>query len=47
MWWSHADKATNRRWLTDTGLRVETETFLPDRPDASNGAVLFVTRRPD
>jgi SAM-dependent methyltransferase len=46
MWWSHADVATNRRWLASTGLRIETEAFLPYRPDATNGAILFVTRRP-
>lgn len=47
MWWSHADAATNRRWLTATGLTIETETFLPEgRPGAGGGAVLFVARRP-
>lgn len=46
MWWSHADAATNRRWLTDARLRVETETFLPEGSDVAGGAVLFMTRRP-
>lgn len=43
MWWSHADAATNRRWLEATGLTVVEETFLPE---GDGGAVLFVTRRP-
>ncbi len=43
MWWSHADAATNRRWLTATGLTIEAETFLPE---GGGGAVLFVARRP-
>jgi hypothetical protein len=30
MWWSNADAATYRRWLTDAGLRVELETFVPE-----------------
>ena len=43
MWWSHADAATNRRWLTATGLTIERETFLAE---GTGGAVLFVARRP-
>ena len=43
MWWSHADTATNRRWLLDTGLVIETEKFLAE---GDSGAVLFVARRP-
>jgi SAM-dependent methyltransferase len=42
MWWSHADVATNRRWLLDTGLVVESERFLAE---GDSGAVLFVARR--
>lgn len=30
MWWSHADAETYRRWLTDVGLRIELETFVPE-----------------
>jgi SAM-dependent methyltransferase len=42
MWWSHADAATNRRWLLDTGLTIEREKFLAE---GDSGAVLFVARR--
>lgn len=30
MWWSHADAATYRRWLTESGLALELETFVPE-----------------
>lgn len=30
MWWSHADAPTYHRWLTDAGLRVEAESFVPE-----------------
>lgn len=30
MWWSHADAATYRGWITDAGLRVEAEAFVPE-----------------
>lgn len=30
MWWSHADAETYRRWLTDVGLRIELQTFVPE-----------------
>ena len=30
MWWSHADTPTYRRWLSDAGLIVERETFVPE-----------------
>lgn len=30
MWWSHADAATYRRWLTDAGLVIEHERFVPE-----------------
>lgn len=42
MWWSHADAATNRRWLLDTGLVIESERFLEE---GDSGSVLFVARR--
>jgi ubiquinone/menaquinone biosynthesis C-methylase UbiE len=42
MWWSHADAATNRRWLLDTGLVIESERFLEE---GDSGAVLFTARR--
>ncbi|MFI1290594.1 hypothetical protein ACH4VM_19265 [Streptomyces sp. NPDC020792] len=28
MWWSHADAATNRAWITQAGLVVENEEFI-------------------
>ena len=30
MWWSHAGADTYRDWLTDAGLTVERETFVPE-----------------
>ncbi|GAA1600967.1 MULTISPECIES: class I SAM-dependent methyltransferase [Kribbella] len=38
MWWSQTDAATYRRWLTDAGLTVETETYVPE---GSGGHALF------
>ncbi len=42
MWWSHADTATYRNWLTDAGLVVDTESFVPE---GSGGHTLFWTHR--
>jgi hypothetical protein len=30
MWWAHADAAAYRDWLTDAGLRIEDESFVPE-----------------
>jgi 2-polyprenyl-3-methyl-5-hydroxy-6-metoxy-1,4-benzoquinol methylase len=38
MWWSHADAATYRRWITRAGLRIESELFVPE---GSSGHQLF------
>jgi SAM-dependent methyltransferase len=43
MWWSHADVATYRRWITTAGLSVEREEFVPE---GDGGHALFWTRRP-
>jgi 2-polyprenyl-3-methyl-5-hydroxy-6-metoxy-1,4-benzoquinol methylase len=43
MWWSHADAATNRAWITNAGLAVEHEEFVPE---GSSGHTLFWARRP-
>jgi 2-polyprenyl-3-methyl-5-hydroxy-6-metoxy-1,4-benzoquinol methylase len=43
MWWSHADAATNRAWLTQAGLTVEREEFVPEN---NGGHALFWARRP-
>jgi SAM-dependent methyltransferase len=43
MWWSHADAATNRRWITEAGLIIEHEEFVPE---GSSGATLFWAYRP-
>ncbi|MFI7400576.1 class I SAM-dependent methyltransferase [Streptomyces sp. NPDC049541] len=43
MWWSHADAATNRAWITRAGLTVEREEFVPE---ADGGHALFWARRP-
>jgi SAM-dependent methyltransferase len=42
MWWSHADAATYRSWLTAAGLTVETEEFVPE---GDSGHQLFWARR--
>ena len=42
MWWSHADAATNRAWIEQSGLVVEREEFLPE---GDGGHVLFWARR--
>jgi len=41
MWWSHADIATTRSWLTQAGLVVESEEFVPE---GDSGAVLLWAR---
>jgi SAM-dependent methyltransferase len=43
MWWSHADAATNRAWLTRAGPTVEREEFVPE---GAGGHALFWARRP-
>ncbi len=30
MYWSHADAATYRRWIEDSGFEVESQTFVPE-----------------
>ncbi|MGH8795282.1 MAG: class I SAM-dependent methyltransferase [Stackebrandtia sp.] len=42
MWWSHADAATNRDWITRAGLTVESEEFVPE---GDGGHALFWARR--
>jgi ubiquinone/menaquinone biosynthesis C-methylase UbiE len=42
MWWSHADAATNRAWITEAGLTVEREEFVPE---GDGGHALFWARR--
>lgn len=44
MWWSHADVATYRKWITMAGLSIEREEFVPE---GDGGHALFVARRPD
>jgi hypothetical protein len=40
--WSHTDTATNRAWLVDAGLTVESETYVPE---GEGGHTLFRARR--
>jgi 2-polyprenyl-3-methyl-5-hydroxy-6-metoxy-1,4-benzoquinol methylase len=43
MWWSHADAATYRGWITQAGFHIESEDFVPE---ADSGHQLFwATRR--
>ncbi len=30
VWWSHADSETYRRWITEAGMTVEHEAFVPE-----------------
>lgn len=42
MWWSHADAATYRAWLEQSGLVVERQEFVPE---GESGHALFWARR--
>jgi cyclopropane fatty-acyl-phospholipid synthase-like methyltransferase len=42
MWWSQADGATYRRWLTKSGLEIVEERFVPE---GTGGHALFWARR--
>ncbi|MFD2077923.1 Methyltransferase domain-containing protein [Actinopolymorpha cephalotaxi] len=42
MWWSHADAATYRGWLTRAGLTITGEEFVPE---GDSGHSLFRARR--
>jgi SAM-dependent methyltransferase len=44
MWWSHADAATYRSWISDAGMSVEREDFVPE---GDSGHALFLARRPE
>jgi 2-polyprenyl-3-methyl-5-hydroxy-6-metoxy-1,4-benzoquinol methylase len=47
MWWSHADAATNRTWLTQAGLIVNREEFVPEgEREGEGGHALFWAHRP-
>ena len=43
MWWSHADVATYRSWISSTGLAIDREEFVPE---GDGGHALFWARRP-
>jgi SAM-dependent methyltransferase len=43
MWWSHADVATYRSWITAAGLWIDREVFVPE---GDGGHALFWARRP-
>ncbi|MFY7068227.1 class I SAM-dependent methyltransferase [Nocardiopsis changdeensis] len=43
MWWSQADAARYREWITGAGLVVEAEEFVPE---GEGGHALFLARRP-
>jgi SAM-dependent methyltransferase len=42
MWWSHEGADTYRRWLTEAGLKVEIESFVPE---GDGGHTLMLARR--
>ncbi len=43
MWWSQADAARYREWITGAGPAVEAEEFVPE---GEGGHALFLARRP-
>jgi hypothetical protein len=43
MWWSHADVATYRSWISEAGLSIEREEFVPE---GGSGHALFWACRP-
>jgi SAM-dependent methyltransferase len=43
MWWSNADADTSRTWITESGLTVEEQEFVPE---GTGGHTLFWARRP-
>jgi 2-polyprenyl-3-methyl-5-hydroxy-6-metoxy-1,4-benzoquinol methylase len=44
MWWSQADAATYRSWITEAGLEITAQEFVPE---GDSGHALFWARRPD
>ncbi|WP_344613909.1 hypothetical protein [Dactylosporangium salmoneum] len=44
MWWSHADAATYRHWITQAGLTIDSEQFVPEE---DSGHQLFWAHRPE
>jgi 2-polyprenyl-3-methyl-5-hydroxy-6-metoxy-1,4-benzoquinol methylase len=43
MWWSHADAATYREWVTQAGLHIHAEQFVPE---GDGGHQLFWATKP-
>jgi len=43
MWWSHADLNTYRSWITQAGLSIDREDFVPE---SDSGHALFWARKP-
>ncbi|MBE1485193.1 class I SAM-dependent methyltransferase [Plantactinospora soyae] len=43
MWWTHADVSTYRSWLSQAGLTITFEGFVPE---GTGGHALFWARRP-
>ncbi|MFI6165914.1 class I SAM-dependent methyltransferase [Nocardia sp. NPDC051052] len=43
MWWSHTDALTYRAWLTQAGLAIRREEFIPE---GSSGHTLFWAAKP-
>jgi hypothetical protein len=41
MWWSHPDADTYRAWLTEAGLTIEHDEFVPE---GTSGHQLFLAR---
>lgn len=43
MWWSHADVTTYRSWITQAGLSIDREDFVPE---SDSGHALFWSHKP-
>lgn len=44
MWWSHTDAGTYRSWISQAGLEITSQQFVPE---GDSGHALFWARRPD
>ena len=44
MWRSHADAAIDRSWISQAGLEITSQQFVPE---GDSGHALFWARRPD
>lgn len=46
MWWSHADAGAYRSWISQAGLSIEREEFVPEGDEGDKGHALFWATKP-